>query len=65
MDIISFLTILQQILKSSYLQGFSARCEKDTDLSELYFVFCELQVWSADNLSKQFGPRSGPTKYRA
>ena len=29
-----------------------------------YFILTNLLVWSADNICKQFGPSSGPTKCR-
>ena len=40
-------------------QGFSQK------VSTSCFVFYSLPAMSADNLCKQFGPRSGPTKCRA
>ena len=42
----------------NFSQGFSQK------VSMSCFVFNSLPAMSADNLYKQFGPRSGPTKCR-
>ena len=44
----------------NFSQGFSQKV-----VSRSCFVFNTLPAMSADNLCKQFGPRSGPTKCRA
>ena len=43
----------------NFSQGFSQK------VSTSCFVFYSVPAMSADNLCKQFGPRSGPTKCRA
>ena len=60
-DVFDLLLIVTEIVKLS-INGSNS--SKGSALNVSHLTLC-LLVSSADNLYKQFGPRSGPTKRRA